>query len=91
MTITAENVLAHEIVGLYGTIRESSDSTICGISGRILSETKNMIFIAVSSSKVVKVAKKVATRIELATESGVCFISGTSLIGRPEDRIARLN
>jgi ribonuclease P protein subunit POP4 len=85
-----ENVLVHEIIGLDAKIVESTDPTLQGISGTIVFETKNMISIRTDSS-VKQIAKKVAKKIEIKTDSGVCFISGSSMIGRAEDRISRVN
>ncbi len=87
---TPENVLVHEIIGLGARIVESTDPTLEGISGTVVFETKNMISIRTDSS-VKQVAKRAARKIEIKTNSGVCFISGSSMIGRPEDRISRLN
>ncbi|HKZ61962.1 MAG TPA: ribonuclease P protein subunit [Nitrososphaera sp.] len=84
-----ENVLVHEIIGLGARIVESADPTLVGVSGTIVFETKNMISIRTDSA-VKQIAKKVAKKIEIKTHSGVCFISGSSMIGRPEDRISRL-
>lgn len=83
-----ENVLAHEIIGLGAKIVESIDPTLNGVSGSIVFETRNTISIRTDSA-VKKIAKKAATKIEIKTHSGVCFISGSSLIGRPEDRTSR--
>lgn len=88
MTITAENVLAHEIIGLGARIVESTDPTLQAVSGTIVFETKNMLSIKVNS-EVKQVPKKVAKKIRIETHSSVCFISGSSLTGRPEDRISR--
>jgi len=88
--ISPENALVHEIVGLNAKIAESTDPTLQGISGTIVLETKNTISIRTGSS-IKQIAKKAAKKIEIKTESGVCFISGSSMIGRPEDRISRLN
>lgn len=88
MTITAENVLAHEIIGLGARIVESTDPTLQAVSGTIVFETKNMLLIKVNS-EVKQVPKKAAKKIRIETQSGVCFISGSSLTGRPEDRISR--
>jgi ribonuclease P protein subunit POP4 len=87
---SSEDVLAHEIICLSAKIVESTDPTLQGISGTIVFETKNMISIRTDSS-VKQIAKKAAKKIEIKTDSGVCFISGSSMIGRPEDRISRLN
>src|ERR687892_589237 len=51
---------------------------------------KNTIFIR-KDSLVRQVAKRAAKRLQLQTRSCACFISGSALIGRPEDRISRLN
>jgi ribonuclease P protein subunit POP4 len=87
---TLENVLVDEIIGLDARIVESTDPSLRGIRGSIVFETKNMISIRTDSS-VKQIAKKTAKKIEIKTYSGVCFISGSSMIGRPEDRISRLN
>jgi ribonuclease P protein subunit POP4 len=90
MTVNCQNVLCHEIVGLHAKILESSDSTLQGSDGTIVFETKNTIWIR-RDSIVRQISKGVAKRLLLRTPYCVCFISGSALIGRPEDRIARLN
>jgi len=83
-----ENVLVHEIIGLGARIVESTDPTLNGISGLIVFESRNTILIRTGSA-LKQIAKKAAKKIELNTQSGVCFISGSSLIGRPEARTSR--
>ena len=90
MTVNCQNVLCHEIVGLHVKILESSDSTLQGSDGTIVFETKNTIWIR-KDSVVRQISKGAAKRLQVRTPSCVCFISGSALIGRPEDRIARLN
>ena len=87
--ITGENILAHEIIGLDARIVESSDPTIAGLEGTIVFETKNTISIR-SGSRTRQVAKSAAKTIEIHAQTGACFISGPTLIARPEDRISRL-
>ena len=89
MTVNCQNLLWHEIVGLHAKILESSDSTIQGSDGTIVFETKNTLFIR-KDSAVRQVSKLAAKTLQVRTPSCVCFISGSALIGRPEDRIARL-
>jgi ribonuclease P protein subunit POP4 len=90
MTANCENVLSYGIIGLPAKILESSDSTLQDIFGTIVFETKNTIFIR-KDSIVKQVAKRAAKKLQLQTSSCACFISGSALIGRPEDRISRLN
>ena len=90
MTVNCENILSRGIVGLGAKILESSDSTLQGIRGTIVFETKNTILIR-KDSIVRQVSKRAAKKLQLQTSSCACFISGSALIGRPEDRISRLN
>ena len=89
MTLTSKNLLSHEIIGLELSVLESSDPTITGLTGTVIDETKNTLFIRMDSGRVIQISKQVATRLQVHTDNGVCFISGSSLIGRPEDRISR--
>jgi ribonuclease P protein subunit POP4 len=88
MTVTPKNVLRHELIGLFAKIVESPDLTLQGMSGTIVFETKNMISIR-KDSVIRQAAKRAAKKIKLQTHSGACFISGSTLIGKPEDRITR--
>lgn len=90
MTVNCENVLSQGIIGLQARILESTDSTIQGIAGTIVFETKNTISIR-KDSVIRQIAKSVAKKLEIQTSSCACFISGSALIGRPEDRISRSN
>jgi ribonuclease P protein subunit POP4 len=89
MTSSCENILAHELVGLPAKIVESSDSSLQGLFGTIVFETKNTISFR-TNSKIRKAAKQGLRRLQLQTDSGVCFISGSTLIGKPENRVSRL-
>lgn len=91
MTPNCLNVVSRGIVGLEAKILESSDSTLQGVIGTIVFETKNTLLIRKKDSLVRQVAKKAAKRLQLQTGSCASFISGSALIGRPEDRISRLN
>ena len=84
-----ENMLMHEIVGLDARIVESTDPTLQDNYGTIVLETRNTIWLRTDSG-LKQIAKKAATKIEIKTHYGVCFISGSSIIGRSEDRISRL-
>jgi ribonuclease P protein subunit POP4 len=91
MTLTSENLLAHEITGLEVRVVDSKDPSLCNLQGIIVIETKHTLSVRTGSNTIKMIAKNVVTKLELMADSGVCFISGTSLIGRPEDRISRLN
>ena len=86
MTVTAKTIYAHELTGLCAKIIDSSDPKLNGLIGTIVFETKNTLLIRANST-IRKIPKKTVKKIGIQTESGVCFISGSSIIGRPEDRI----
>ena len=90
MTVTAKTISAHELIGLCTRIVDSYDPNLNGLIGTIIFETKNTLLIRTNST-IRQIPKKTVKKIAIQTESGVCFISGSSIIGRPEDRISRLN
>ncbi len=90
MTLNYQTIFLRGIVGLQVKIIESSDTTLRGFVGTIVLETKNTMFIR-KDALVRQVAKRAAKRLQLQTLSYACFISGSALIGRPEDRISRLS
>jgi len=91
MTVTADNILSHEIIGLDVRLLESTDRRLEGLNGTVVFETRNTLSIRKNSDRIIQIPKQAAKRIEVQTRLGVCFISGSSLIGRPEDRLTRVN
>jgi ribonuclease P protein subunit POP4 len=88
--ITKENLLAHEIIGLNATIEKCSDRCVNNLSGRIILETKNMISIETDHG-IKQIPKDAAKRIRFDLGSGSsCCVAGSSLIGRPQDRLSRI-
>jgi ribonuclease P protein subunit POP4 len=83
--ITCDNLISHEIVGLFARTFDSGPYT--GLSGQIVRETRNMI--TIRSGEALKNLPKKSINLKLTLPSRGCFISGNSLIGRPEDRIVR--
>lgn len=84
--IKGDTILSHEIIGLEVQILNPSTASET-IRGSIIGETKNTILVRTTRGK--KVVPKGNTIIRFKLDSGVCFISSSSLIGRPEDRISR--
>jgi ribonuclease P protein subunit POP4 len=84
--ISDKNIFKHELVGLHAIIEDSSDRPLKGLSGIIILETKNMISIKTNRG-IKRISKSVARKIRLDLPSGSCFIHGSALKGRPEDRV----
>jgi ribonuclease P protein subunit POP4 len=81
--ITADNLARHELIGLKCKVIDAKNSSLIGIEGTVVDETRNMIII--KQEKEWKVPKKgalfqfmIGKKIE---------ISGKSLFGKPEDRV----
>jgi ribonuclease P protein subunit POP4 len=88
--ITNDNINSHELIGLRVTIQSSSMASIRNICGKIIYETKKMLIM--ENDKGVKAIPKTTVQVmKVELRSGVCFISGSSLIARPEDRILRMS
>ena len=86
--IKADTLLCHELIGLNIHILDDTSTTLTDVSGSIINETKNTFLIRTQRGTKM-ITKKNATKIRFVIDSGVCFISGSSLIGRPEDRITK--
>jgi len=89
--ITNNNIHNHELIGLRVTIESSSMASIRNICGKkIIFETKKMLIM--EDDKGAKAIPKTTIQVmKVELPSGVCFISGSSLIARPEDRILRMS
>lgn len=87
--ITAANIHAHEVIGLHAKILESTNTALAGLAGTIVFETKNTFSIRTGGATKM-IPKSVAKKIEISAQNDACFISGSSMIARPEDRTSRL-
>ena len=86
--ITKKNLLRHEFVGMEAHVHYGSYLNPKIHHGRILHETKNC-FILREKGKVKIIPKMSIKTLRVEIDDGVCFIKGSSLLGRPEDRVFR--
>lgn len=87
--ISVENILYHEWIGLKIKLSECSQSSLTNLSGHIIFETKNMLIVRTLNG-IKKIPKKIILKCILYLPSTACFIRGSQLIGRPEDRILKI-
>jgi ribonuclease P protein subunit POP4 len=87
--ITPNNVLYHEIVGLQTEIISSTNPALVGLRGMAVLETRNTIQLR-SGQSIKTVPKSAATKMKISTPAGACFISGSSMIAKPENRVSKL-
>ena len=88
--INANNIVAHELVGLDVEITKKDNLIGSKLYGKIVFETKNMILLKTPFGTR-GVPKAIIKKARFFLSAGGCFISGSALIGRPEDRISRIS
>ena len=85
--ITAQNITAHEWIGLKVKVSKSTDPTLQGLEGIVRDETMNTFTIE-ANAKLRQVQKQKTTfRAELSTEN--VEVNGSLLRFRPEDRVKK--
>jgi ribonuclease P protein subunit POP4 len=87
--ISAENILAHELIGLDVEISKTDNLIPSKLYGKIVFETKNMILVKTIFG-IKGVPKAIIKKARIMLLGGDCFINGSSLIERPEDRVSRI-
>jgi ribonuclease P protein subunit POP4 len=87
--ISAENILAHELIGLDVEITKKDNIIPSKLDGKIVFETKNMILLKTIFG-IKGVPKAIIKKARIILLGGDCFINGSSLIERPEDRVSRI-
>ncbi len=84
--ITPQNILRHELNGLDVRVEQAQNQYLNGISGLVVLETRNMVFVR-TGTEVKKVAKKgVIFRFTLPSGKRV-DVTGAVLVMAPEKRI----
>ena len=78
------NCYSGELIGFETKILKSSNPLHCGLEGKIVDETKNMIYIQ-KFNKILKIPKK-----DTIFKIGKHELEGSKLMFRPYERIARL-
>ena len=89
MRITPDNILAHELIGLNVFVKDCSDPTLSSLRGSVVDETRNTLKLKVDG-KIKMVSKGVATFIFTLPDGLEVGLEGWRLVGRPEERVARL-
>jgi ribonuclease P protein subunit POP4 len=87
--ISGENILAHELIGLDVEITKKDNIIPSKLDGKIVFETKNMILLKTIFG-IKGVPKAIIKKARIILLGGDCFINGSSLIERPEDRVSRI-
>lgn len=88
MPIDPSNVRAHEWIGLKVKVLSAADPGMCGLTGIVEDESRNMITIRTNSRSLKVPKEKSSFLVELPTKQSVAVEGGTVRY-RPEDRVKR--
>ncbi|MCX8188905.1 MAG: ribonuclease P protein component 1 [Nitrososphaeria archaeon] len=87
--INSANIFYHELICLEARIVDSKIRSLIGLNGKVVMETRNMLYLD-DGIKVRAVPKKVSL-FEFKLPSGLTIkLSGTLIIGRPENRLSKM-
>ncbi|HII15292.1 MAG TPA: ribonuclease P protein subunit [Nanoarchaeota archaeon] len=81
------DILRHELIGLEIEVVTSPNSSLVGIKGKIIDETRNTLRIQ-GRGKVLTIMKN-AIVFRASIGGRIVEIDGSSIMGRPEDRIKK--
>lgn len=88
MKITPENVARHELIGLEAQVASSTAVSLCGIEGRVVDETRNMLVIQTPKGER-HVPKSSSSFIFRLPGGEDVKVSGSILLSQPENRILK--
>ena len=83
--ITKENLLIHELIGLEATVVKSNNEQITGISGKVVDETKSMLFLNTING-IKKIPKEIADW-KFSFDKNESVVNGNLLTKRPQERL----
>lgn len=83
--ITADNIIAHEFIGLHTEIIQSTNPQIIGLNGRIMDETKSMF--KINTGNGMKSIAKSTNSWKFSVQDKDVIVEGSKITKRPFDRI----
>ena len=83
--ITQENLLIHELIGLEATVMKSNNEQITGISGKVVDETKSMLFLNTVNG--IKKIPKENAEWKFSFDKNEYTVNGNLLTKRPQERL----
>jgi len=83
--ITQENLRMHELIGLEATVMKSNNAQIIGISGKIVDETKSMLFLNTVNG--IKKIPKENAEWKFSFDKNESIVNGNLLTKRPQERL----
>jgi ribonuclease P protein subunit POP4 len=81
------NIVLHELIGLYAEVIDSEDSSQIGIEGRVIDETKNLLFLK-HCSETKRIVKKIS-KFRFSVGSERFIVDGEEINFRAYERIEK--
>lgn len=78
------NIVLHELVGLYAEVLDCKDSSQIGIEGKVIFETKNLLYLK-HETKTNKVVKKIS-KFKFTHGNDSFVVDGEEINFRPFER-----
>lgn len=88
MSISPENIVRHELIGLKVTVSDSSNPCLAGISGCVVDETRNT-FLLETMHGIKRIPKANTSLIFDLPDKRRVKVTGSILISQPENRISK--
>ncbi|HIH50124.1 MAG: ribonuclease P protein subunit [Candidatus Micrarchaeaceae archaeon] len=76
--------MLHELIGLYAKVIDCKDGSQIGIEGRVINETKNLLYLR-HDSKTRKVVKKIS-KFRFSHDGDSFVVDGVEINFRPYER-----
>jgi len=98
MSITPENIVRHELIGLRVKIEKCTDKSLEKLAGKVIDESYNMLVVegkkrgpgtSVKKPKEKSIPKLNSIFIFTLPNGVKVEVDGSLLVGRPEDRIKK--
>jgi len=89
MTVTADTILVHELIGLDVRVVEAANDDLVGLAGRVVDETTNTLRIEGTDGRT-RTAPKAGATFEFALENGPVVVDGARLVARPARRTQQM-
>ncbi len=88
MSITPENLVRHELIGLEVEIKQSTNPSQKGLEGRVIDESFKTLEIETKTGEKT-IPKENTTFVFTIPDGSKVQVNGNLLLGRPEDRIKK--
>ncbi|MAG60644.1 ribonuclease P protein component 1 [archaeon] len=77
----------HELIGSQLEILDSTSKNLVGLEGKIIDESRSLLYVKIQEGKEVKILKTAIIRLKVQNQNYENELMGKAIFGRPWDRI----